>query len=112
MKATCSFSLMRWIGRWLSLCSLSSICSAPFFASADALKYSVSSTLPHHPGLFTQGLQFYNGYLYESAGNYGQSTLQIVHPDTGKIVLQRKLDAKYFGESDLKPSLSLTPLVW
>lgn len=49
----------------------------------DTLHYTLTSTFPHHSSLFTQGLQYYSGYLYESGGNYGQSTIQIVHPDTG-----------------------------
>jgi len=47
----------------------------------------VVDTLPHDPGAFTQGLAYHEGYLYESTGLYGQSSLRQVSP-TGKIVQQ------------------------
>lgn len=53
------------------------------FLRSYCLNYELKSVFSHNYGLFTQGLQYYKGYLYESGGNYGQSTIQIIHPDTG-----------------------------
>ena len=42
-------------------------------------------TIPHDPEAFTQGLAYKEGYLYESAGLYGESSLRKMSPD-GKIL--------------------------
>jgi glutamine cyclotransferase len=47
----------------------------------------VLGTLPHDPEAFTQGLTYREGYLYESTGLYGKSSLRKMSPD-GKILQQ------------------------
>jgi len=59
---------------------------------------TVVHTYPHDPSAFTQGLEYFGGYLYESTGRGGQSTLRKVTLTTGKVVQQRSLPAEYFGE--------------
>jgi glutamine cyclotransferase len=59
--------------------------------------YTIKKTFPHDNKMFTQGITFYNGLLYQSGGLYGKSSLQIVHPDTGEVLQQQFLDKKYFG---------------
>lgn len=61
--------------------------------------FSVDSVYPHDPNAFTQGLQFFNGKLYEGTGEYDESTLRIVDPKTG--VVEKKYlipDSTIFGE--------------
>lgn len=53
---------------------------------------------PHDPLAFTQGLVFYGGYLYESTGLYGRSSLRKVNLATGRVLKIRRLPGKYFGE--------------
>jgi len=53
---------------------------------------------PHDPRAFTQGLEYYRGYLYESTGLAGQSTLRKVALQTGQVIQQINLPSKYFGE--------------
>jgi glutamine cyclotransferase len=53
---------------------------------------------PHDPAAFTEGLEFVDGYLYESTGQYGKSDIRRVDMKTGKVLQQQKLDNKYFGE--------------
>jgi glutamine cyclotransferase len=61
--------------------------------------YKVIKTFPHDTSSYTEGLLYLDGYLYESAGNYGASDLRKVDLNTGKVVQRtQKLDAKYFGE--------------
>jgi glutamine cyclotransferase len=43
-------------------------------------------TLPHDPKAFTQGLIYKDGYLYESTGLYGRSSVRKVEVATGKAV--------------------------
>jgi len=45
----------------------------------------VLDTLPHDPEAFTQGLTYKEGYLYESTGLYGESSLRKMSLD-GKIL--------------------------
>jgi len=61
--------------------------------------YKVEKVYPHDTSAYTEGLLYQDGYLYESAGNYGESDLRRVDLITGKIVQKTgKLDKKYFGE--------------
>ena len=59
---------------------------------------NVVQTYPHDPHAFTQGLEYYGGYLYESTGIAGQSTLRKVALETGEIVRKVSLPPQYFGE--------------
>lgn len=61
--------------------------------------FKVLSNFHHDSRTFTQGLEFHNGLLYESGGLYGQSSLQIIHPDSGALIKRTFLDKKYFGTS-------------
>lgn len=60
--------------------------------------YKIVNTYPHDKKAYTQGLEFYNGYLYETTGQYGKSVLRKVELKTGKVLQEEKLDSKYFGE--------------
>lgn len=65
----------------------------------DELTYVVEKKFPHDVTSYTEGLLYQDGYLYESAGNYGESDLRKVDLNTGKVVQKTdKLDKKYFGE--------------
>jgi glutaminyl-peptide cyclotransferase len=58
----------------------------------------VVKTFPHDPHAFTQGLEYYGGYLYESTGRLGESTLRKVELETGKVLQKASLPAQEFGE--------------
>jgi glutaminyl-peptide cyclotransferase len=60
--------------------------------------YRIVNTFPHDRRAFTQGLEFRDGYLYESTGLYGQSSLRQVDPETGDVLRQRDLGDEFFGE--------------
>lgn len=62
------------------------------------MSYSVVTAHPHDTSSFTEGLLFYNGELYESTGNKGQSKLLKVDLATGKALKSISLDKAYFGE--------------
>lgn len=53
---------------------------------------------PHDPHAFTQGLEYYGGYLYESTGIAGQSTLRKVLLRSGEVLQKVSLPPQYFGE--------------
>ena len=60
--------------------------------------FSIVNTYPHDPEAFTQGLLFRDGYLYESTGRRGYSTLRKVELESGRVFQLHKLDSNYFGE--------------
>ncbi len=60
--------------------------------------YEIVNEFPHDPEAFTQGFEFYNGYLYESTGQYGKSSLRKVELETGKVLKKIDIDKKYFAE--------------
>src|SRR4029077_8990870 len=62
------------------------------------LRVKVVRVYPHDPQAFTQGLEYYRGYLYESTGISGQSTLRKVVVSTGQAVQKIRLPSLYFGE--------------
>jgi len=64
----------------------------------DVYTYKIINSYPHDKTAFTQGLEYYNGFLYETTGQRGKSTLRKVELKTGKVVKKVDLDSKYFGE--------------
>ncbi|MGD2035628.1 MAG: glutaminyl-peptide cyclotransferase, partial [Bacteroidales bacterium] len=64
----------------------------------ENLNYKVIRTIRHDPGSFTQGLVFYDGYIYEGTGRQGKSKIMKIDPSEGKIILERKLGDNFFGE--------------
>ena len=62
------------------------------------ISYDIVNEYPHDPGAFTEGLEYKDGFLYESTGQYGSSDIRKVELKTGKALLSTKLEAKYFGE--------------
>ncbi|SDH51223.1 Glutamine cyclotransferase [Winogradskyella thalassocola] len=61
-------------------------------------KYEVLNTYPHDITSYTQGLEFYNGELYESTGQRGESKLRKVNFETGEVLKNMNLEDEYFGE--------------
>ncbi|MFL6375232.1 MAG: glutaminyl-peptide cyclotransferase [Pyrinomonadaceae bacterium] len=72
--------------------------NSPKQTSAPVYGYEVVNTYPHDPKAFTEGLFYYDGFLYESTGEENQSSLRKVELTTGKVVQQWKNPAKEFGE--------------
>jgi glutamine cyclotransferase len=72
-----------------------------YFLGANApevYSYEVVNEYPHDNNAFTQGFVFYDGYFYESTGEYGLSSLRKVEIETGKVLKKVDLDRKFFGE--------------
>ena len=64
----------------------------------DIYTYEVINEFPHDLDAFTQGLEYYNGFLYESTGQNGKSSIRKVELETGKVLQKFDLDKQYFGE--------------
>jgi glutamine cyclotransferase len=59
--------------------------------------YKIIKSFPHSTKVYTEGLEYHDGYLYESAGDYGHSALLKLTLG-GKVVQKQTLGDKYFGE--------------
>lgn len=60
--------------------------------------YNIINSYPHDSKAYTQGLEYHQGFLYETTGRKGQSSLRKVDIKTGKVLQKVDLDNKYFGE--------------
>lgn len=67
-------------------------------AAAPVHTYEVVREFPHDAEAFTQGLIYRDGFLYESTGLNGRSSLRKVRLETGEVVQRRDIDARYFAE--------------
>jgi len=61
-------------------------------------QFRIIGSYPHDETAFTQGLIYHNGYLLESTGQKGKSSLRKVDISTGEIVQMVNLDPSFFGE--------------
>jgi glutaminyl-peptide cyclotransferase len=86
--------------------------SPPEVASAPSCGYRIVRSYPHDPQAFTQGLQFEEGFLYESTGQYGFSSIRRVELETGKVLQIQNLPSQYFGEGLLIWGNQLVQLTW
>ncbi|MGM0487823.1 MAG: glutaminyl-peptide cyclotransferase [Planctomycetota bacterium] len=66
--------------------------------AAPTQGYVLVNSYPHARDAYCQGLVYHGGFLYESTGGYGDSSLRKVKLETGKVVRERKLDDRWFGE--------------
>ena len=80
--------------------------------SPQLLTYKIVNTYPHDTKAYTQGLFFEDGYLYESTGQYGESSLRKVELETGKILRQVDMPATDFGEGIVKFKNRIYQLTW
>ncbi len=69
-------------------------------AASSLQQYTVRVTdqKPQARENFVQGLEIHDGYLYVSAGNYGESQLLRYHFADGATDVARKLDPRIFAE--------------
>ena len=74
--------------------------------------YEVIKEHPHDANSFTQGLVIDDGFLWESTGRYGESSVRKSNLETGEVLLQHDLDKKYFGEGLTMLGDRLFQLTW
>jgi glutaminyl-peptide cyclotransferase len=66
---------------------------------APKIAYNIVNIYPHDTSAYTQGLQMYNGKLYEGTGDYETSSLRITDLKTGKVEKKHMMgNAIIFGE--------------
>ena len=74
--------------------------------------YEVVKAYPHDPKAFTEGLFFSNGFLYESTGEKGASSLRKVELETGKVVQKWDMPREDFGEGIAMIGDKIYQLTW
>jgi len=78
----------------------------------EELRVRVIRKYPHATDAFTQGLIWHGGAMYESTGQYGQSSLRKVQLEDGKVLAQRKLESRFFGEGLARVGDRVIQLTW
>jgi glutaminyl-peptide cyclotransferase len=81
-------------------------------AKAPVQNYVVVRVYPHDPGAFTQGLLYSDGYLYESTGLVGQSSLRKVELETGRVLQKIDVPSPYFAEGLARWRNRFVQLTW
>lgn len=94
-----------WLGGCRSALSVSALpdlslvdAEGPPAESVPVLNVRVVKVFPHDPKAFTQGLEYYGGFLYESTGLKGHSSLRKVAIAEGHVLQSVSLAPEYFGE--------------
>ncbi|MGA2050339.1 MAG: glutaminyl-peptide cyclotransferase [Terracidiphilus sp.] len=88
------------------------LCTNLVAPAQPADTYQVVHTYPHDANAFTQGLIYLDGHLYESTGEYGQSSLRMDDLETGRILQLHDVPAKYFAEGLTDWGSTLIQLTW
>tara|TARA_B100000809_G_scaffold149298_1_gene146825 strand:+ start:36017 stop:37045 length:1029 start_codon:yes stop_codon:yes gene_type:complete len=80
--------------------------------SPSIYTYKIINTFPHDAKAFTQGLEYHNGYLYESTGQKGASSIRKIALETGEVLQKKELEKKYFGEGITIFDSKIFQLTW
>jgi glutaminyl-peptide cyclotransferase len=86
--------------------------ASPAAAQAPVYGFRVIHKYPHDPRAFTQGLIYLDGALYESTGQYGESSLRKVKLETGEVLKSISLPAEIFAEGLTEWKSNLIQLTW
>lgn len=85
-----------------------------FLINTKAPVYTVKiiNVYPHDREAFTQGLFYHEGFLYESTGLHGKSSLRKTDLKTGKIIKKIALPDQYFAEGITLHKNKIYQLTW
>jgi len=79
---------------------------------APTVPFEVVNRYPHDTGSFTEGLLYYNGVIYESAGLYGQSSLRKVNLTSGEVLQRIDVPPSFFAEGLVLFHDALFQMTW
>ena len=74
--------------------------------------FRVVASYPHDPAAFTQGLFWLEGYLYETTGMIGQSTLRRVNLEDGRVLQKVDMPGRVFGEGSTNWGNQIISITW
>jgi glutaminyl-peptide cyclotransferase len=87
-------------------------CTTVLSAAVPIYNVEVVHTYPHDASAFTEGLFYLNGFLYESTGLEGHSSIRKVKLETGEVVQKVDIPKQYFGEGIVSWQGHLISLTW
>ncbi|ULU25646.1 glutaminyl-peptide cyclotransferase [Dyella terrae] len=102
--------MIRWRFLAAAFCALAATAAA--HAAAPVYGYRVVKVYPHDTSAYTEGLFYKDGYLYESTGEAGDSTVRKVELESGKVVQRHDLPSQYFGEGIVDWGSQIVQLTW
>jgi glutaminyl-peptide cyclotransferase len=85
---------------------------APVGPTLPLYGYTIVNTYPHDRDAFTEGLQYVDGFLYESTGLNGRSSIRKVKLETGEVLQRHDISREYFGEGIAIWGSELFELTW
>lgn len=87
---------------------------APAYASAELPNYGfrVVHVYPHDSHAYTEGLFYLDGFLYESTGQVGQSTIRKVRLEDGAVLQSHAILPSLFGEGIVNWNDEIISLTW
>ncbi|HEY0198424.1 MAG TPA: glutaminyl-peptide cyclotransferase [Rhodanobacter sp.] len=102
------------MNRWLASIPLFAalIVAAPAWAAIPVYGFKVVHTYPHDTSAYTEGLFYKDGFLYESTGEAGESTVRKVDLKSGETVQRYNVPSQYFGEGIIDWKDRLVQLTW
>lgn len=86
--------------------------SPPARAQLPVYTFDIVRSYPHDPDAFTQGLFFRDGFLYESTGLEGRSTVRTVRLQDGKVLQAASLPPSQFGEGSTDWGGEIISVTW
>ncbi|MCX6148785.1 MAG: glutaminyl-peptide cyclotransferase [Candidatus Kapabacteria bacterium] len=75
-------------------------------------RIKIIRTFQHDKEAFTQGLIYFKGFLYESTGLNGKSSLRKLDVKTGKVIKKINVGEKYFSEGIAIHDNKIYMLTW
>lgn len=81
-------------------------------ARTPVYTFQIVNSYPHDVDAYTQGLQWFDGKLFESTGQVGSSGLREVDLASGRVIRQQPLEEPHFGEGIVILGDRLYQLTW
>ncbi len=86
--------------------------TAAAYAALPTYDFKVVRSYPHDAQAFTEGLLYRDGFLYESTGLNGKSSIRKVDLASGKVLQSKDIPPQYFGEGLTAWGDTLVGLTW
>ena len=78
----------------------------------ELMTYEIIDEFSHDQKAYTQGLEIYENFLFESTGLNGKSSLRKINFNTGEIINMINLEYEYFGEGLTVLNDKIYQLTW
>ncbi|HPE31161.1 MAG TPA: glutaminyl-peptide cyclotransferase [Parvularculaceae bacterium] len=106
MKRRCSFCA------FITAAVIAFFCAGAASAQQKIYDFEIVNTYPHDPQAFTQGLFFLDGFLYESTGLKGLSSIRKTDIATGEVLQKYDMPDAYFGEGITDWKNRIVQITW